>query len=1141
MHKLKSLALLALAGLGLSAFGGVTTNDWWDVPFTSPTATTNVPGYGGVALTIGELGALTNDFVKSGTAADPLTWQPYLAGLWTMVDGDESYVTNEFNPTNTWKAFGGDNCLKLDTQGNDLTWTVEQDNVMADGLKALVDADLYLVGSDSPPDAADFDAAGDVQTAVYLKNETDEDSGETTNSVLCVYVRSDEGDNYWQELDGVKLEDNAWAHVQVLVDHSTGDLPEVKVYVNGTEMHARNGTGTFWTAANGSTSAAAKKVSSVAFRGTGAVDNFVGQTILETKASAYFKAVLHLDNGIMDELVTDEKLTIDNRTTADFTGLEWEGWDIDNDCPDYGLSKVEIVDFVNGGVRTHDFTYDPDDPDEVYISPTPTEGEVRFGFSGKDLDGLFSVYAPTVGATAPADPDEPVTIAHIYFKSAYAKNAYATTSMDGNVTTNAYIVKPVDFAEGATKTLTWEFPATDGGNVLSTIRVHNGAAFVGCANRIATVSVTLDEELDADTLFAEATYVAGTLADGQDLKDDGGVDGLYTFTAYVPPVAMIGTVEYPSLRAAIEAAQAGDTIVMVADDAVSFTAENPILDLDFEVTIDGGSNTLYGMTGYAAGYHEIRVGGSSNVTIKDLKLTEFGDTAVRNDSVMPIVARSAYTGKLTLDGVQIDKFNRQALCLFGGTFEITNCVITGLAEGTEYFQSAIEVFNASGTVADTTISGIGSNLPDWGAASCFTLNSDWSQTPWVGGTGSITILSGSYTGQYIALGMTNAAQTVEIQGGTFIATAPATESAFGLDGEDPEASITISGGWFDREPEAKYIAAGLAAYEDAPGEDAPWTVRAAKVTIDFYVDGAVYATTSVVVGATGYAPADPEKAADAQYAYAFIGWTNVVGESYSAATLPAATTATNYYAAFSVVVRSYEVEWVVDGVYTTNTWNYDATPSWNENDPTAVPTKDSTEATNFTFKAWTPEVAPVTGPGASYTATWTETVREYTVTWVIDATTSNMVQVAYGTVPAYAGEAPAKEGYTFLGWNSDSTATEALATLPAVTGEATYYAVFQEDTPVVVKVNPGDGLKDYVPGEGETVPAPIEFTDAATPLCKIAFVAPAAGKYVLMTSTTVNGTYEAEGTPVEKAAGDLVELTETSSATTKFFKIGYEK
>ena len=151
------------------------------------------------------------------------------------------------------------------------------------------------------------------------------------------------------------------------------------------------------------------------------------------------------------------------------------------------------------------------------------------------------------------------------------------------------------------------------------------------------------------------------------------------------------THEYPSLRAAVAAASLlaePVTIQLVADDAVSFTAENPILDIDFEVTIDGGSNTLYGMTDYA-GLHEIRISGTDDVTIKDLKLSEFGDTAPLSQSVMPICTRAAYEGKLVLDGVTIDKFNRQALLLCGGEFLITNSLITGSAEGAKYFQTGI--------------------------------------------------------------------------------------------------------------------------------------------------------------------------------------------------------------------------------------------------------------------------------------------------------------------------------------------------------------------------------------------------------------------------------------------------------------------
>ena len=197
-------AALAVGALALPARAETaTTNDWWNVTFEPGSFQT---GFG--ELTVGELGTLTNDETKSECV------QPYASGVWTMIDGDESYVTNEFNPTNLPAGeFGRDYCIKLDTQGNDLTWTPTG---AVDNLSYLVDADLYLVGSDSAPDASDFDADSDVQAAIYLKNETNEETGETTNSVLCVYVEdADTGKSYWQELKGVKLDDNSWAHVQV--------------------------------------------------------------------------------------------------------------------------------------------------------------------------------------------------------------------------------------------------------------------------------------------------------------------------------------------------------------------------------------------------------------------------------------------------------------------------------------------------------------------------------------------------------------------------------------------------------------------------------------------------------------------------------------------------------------------------------------------------------------------------------------------------------------------------------------------------------------------------------------------------------------------------------------------------------------
>jgi uncharacterized repeat protein (TIGR02543 family) len=61
--------------------------------------------------------------------------------------------------------------------------------------------------------------------------------------------------------------------------------------------------------------------------------------------------------------------------------------------------------------------------------------------------------------------------------------------------------------------------------------------------------------------------------------------------------------------------------------------------------------------------------------------------------------------------------------------------------------------------------------------------------------------------------------------------------------------------------------------------------------------------------------------------------------------------------------------------------------------------------------------------------------------------------VAYGTSPSYDSVTPTKAAtaqytYTFIGWNTDPTATTGTleANLPSVTGDVTYYAIFSETT-----------------------------------------------------------------------------------------------
>lgn len=844
-------AALAVGVLALPARAETTTtNNWWNVTFEPGSFQEGFPG-----LTVGELGTLTNDESQAHVI------QPYASGVWSMIDGDESYVTNEFNPTNLAAGtFGYDTCIKLDTQGNDLTWTPT--GTVA-GVSYLVDADLYLVGSDSAPDASDFDADSDVQAAIYLKNETNEETGETTNSVLCVYVEDVAGRSYWQELKGVELEDNSWAHVQVLVNRSGTD-PLVSVFVNGTQMSARDGDALSWLTANKATSGANGKVNSVAFRGTGAVDNFAGKS-LETSYSSYdFTAEVYMNDTLQEVGSVGNVTRVVHADAGTGLSVLFESFlltdaDYDQEIdPTWSLTKIEITNFVDGTTTTIDYEWNS----TYFRTDASAENEAvdiktELGYQ----TGLFNVEPSTAGATADS------TIVRLYFENLPEEgtyNAKATTTIGETTTTDSKKVRPSEFAEpGATKTITWTFPATKDGNVLSTIQLYNGAS-LEYADKTATVTVTTNAALQADTLFAAATYGTGSLAEGYDLRWTE-ENGLYTFEAYVPPVAIFvadnETHEYPSLRAAVAAASLlaePVTIQLVADDAVSFTAENPILDIDFEVTIDGGSNTLYGLSAFAGeGYNEVRIGGSGNVTIKDLAFSEFGDTAPLSGASMPICTRSTYTGMLTLDGVTIDKFNRQAILLCGGEFFVTNCTITGCAGSgkTSYFQSAFENYFAAGTIIDTTVTGIGAldagtnGEGDPWAAAVFTVNPS--------GNGSYTVLSGDYEGQFIVAANLNSAGSVILSNGTFVATAPKTNevegvqtpvSAFLLEGN---VAVTVAGGWYDREPEEGYIAEGLTAtnYLDAaPDPRATWTVEGAKVTVTWVITETSSNMVQVAVG-----------------------------------------------------------------------------------------------------------------------------------------------------------------------------------------------------------------------------------------------------------------------------------------------------
>ena len=119
-----------------------------------------------------------------------------------------------------------------------------------------------------------------------------------------------------------------------------------------------------------------------------------------------------------------------------------------------------------------------------------------------------------------------------------------------------------------------------------------------------------------------------------------------------------------------------------------------------------------------------------------------------------------------------------------------------------------------------------------------------------------------------------------------------------------------------------------------------------------------------------------------------------------------------------------------------------------------TPTKPSDAQYTYTFDTWSPVLSPVTD-NITYTATFTPTLRSYTVTWMNGSTQLEKDEdVPYGTAPSYdqasdpTKAATAEFTYTFDGWSTDPNATSgtAEASLPTVAGNLTYYAIFTAET-----------------------------------------------------------------------------------------------
>lgn len=175
----------------------------------------------------------------------------------------------------------------------------------------------------------------------------------------------------------------------------------------------------------------------------------------------------------------------------------------------------------------------------------------------------------------------------------------------------------------------------------------------------------------------------------------------------------------------------------------------------------------------------------------------------------------------------------------------------------------------------------------------------------------------------------------------------------------------------------------------------------------------------------------PTKTGTAEKSYTFTGWDPAIGDA------TVVTGDVTYTAQFAEMTNTYTVIWAdEDGTELEKDEDvpYGTEPKFDGTEPT----KKADAQYTYKFAGWTPSVDKVTGD-VTYTATYSQTVNKYTITWKnADGTELKSEKVAYGDMPAYSGETPTKaateeNSYTFAGWDPE---------VEKVTEDAVYTAKF---------------------------------------------------------------------------------------------------
>lgn len=186
-----------------------------------------------------------------------------------------------------------------------------------------------------------------------------------------------------------------------------------------------------------------------------------------------------------------------------------------------------------------------------------------------------------------------------------------------------------------------------------------------------------------------------------------------------------------------------------------------------------------------------------------------------------------------------------------------------------------------------------------------------------------------------------------------------------------------------------------------------------------------------------YSGETPAREAGQQYSYVFAGWSD--GTTTYPGKLPPRGEDVTYTAVFRNILNQYSVVFQDEDGRELKKTMYDYGTLAADVEAPDGPSKTSTPQYDYTFAGWSPAVADVERD-AVYTATYTQTARKYTVTFLNGyGGTIKTETVAYEDAAPEPSE-PTREGYVFTSWDkafnkitADTTVTAQWAKLYTVT------------------------------------------------------------------------------------------------------------